>query len=307
MWVVIVEWRGHNPPSTFYRRLRALTGASARGLRDGPSGAIVQESVVVVPSRDLAELVVEQIYQDAARFGWDDVEAKWAEIELSHPTVPDRVREVWACLNAQYARKGKPPAEKIRWWVTCLGCAQATVSEIRADYRPYLCPMCSSTRVSVTPLVGNGNGCIPLPSSTEDLLTRWRVSRFYRGMFRIPLETREGRVDPSSIALHREDERKIVDAISASSLLPGLEALLEEGGIVEGECFHFLDALFCALAGFTEEERREARLRVIFDYYQEAGVGAETLPLVSTGGLDPLDASAVLGADALVWWRLLLS
>ncbi|MGC8960338.1 MAG: hypothetical protein ACP5OO_11250 [Chloroflexia bacterium] len=304
MWAVIVEWRGHNPPSTFYRRLRLLTGASTRGNRVGPGGAIIQESVIIVPSRDLAEIVVEQIRRDAERHGWEDVDIKWAEIELERPVVPDRIRAVWAHLSAQYGRKGRAPADKLRWWITCLGCAAASAVELRSDYRPYLCPRCGSTRIRSVPQVCGGDlGPVPVPARAG-LLEQWQAGRWYWGYFRIPLAVRpEENPEVLPRGFRDQTEKEILGKLLGSPLASRLESL--EVATRE-QRLRFLDALFCSLVGFSPQERREARLRVIFDHYCSAGTTAETLPLVPPDeGGDALEAAPVLGREALVWMALL--
>ena len=302
MWIIIVEWAGHNPPGRFYRRLHFLLGGvSARGSRKGSSGILVQESVVIVPSRSLAQMVAQEVKTCAAQEGWKDVEVLWGPLDLLREDIPEEISQVWANLEAELSRRGPAPRRKNTWRVTCLECGAPAKVEVRVDRRPRQCPHCGGVRVLARP-VFNGSSVpdrVVLPASL-DLFSRWVQSRFASGRFLVPLGVvvRENAPPPSFPPIVPE-EAAVVETIRRSEgFLGSLAEEARRGTVSFQTALHILDAIFIAHRFWKEEERRAARVRAIMHAYQrDPGIGV--LPLVPDEPVDLLDAALVAEGDAL--------
>lgn len=301
MWVVVIEWSGNSAPSTFYRRLKKVTGASARGNRTGYGGAIVQESVVVVPSQTLAQIVVSLVEETACRCGFEDVEVRWAPVDLDLPEVPEEVRAQWFDIDTQLSQRGRPPAHKERWVTVCFECARVGAVEIRADHTPYQCPHCGGARIRQR----TGELELVTVSSGAGLWIKWLVSRFQRGWFEPAfVEERPGRVALAIPAVEDADEAVAVDRIGASQIPELLKSIGDDR-----VALRLLDGLLCSLAHIPESQRRDARLRAMIQFYSRnpyhrSGI---TLPVVPEGDFDILDAAAVVQEDLLPWVPVLFN
>ena len=296
MWAVVVEWGGSKPPNRYYRRLARLTGgASARGNRAALSGVIVQESVVIVPSLSLAEAVALLVEDAAADFRLTGVEVWLAPLELRRPDVPPEVTRRWAALDGQLSIPGRPPDEKRAWVVTCFECARAGEVTIRADYSPRQCPHCGGLRVWARP----GKLAPVMVTKTGNLWTHWLQARFSSTGHFEPAKPVAVSIPPAPPDIREQAEAEAVRRIAASGIPEALRGLPEEVAM------RFLDGLVCALAHIPAEERREARLRFIAEYYIADPCAQTVLPIAPEAEVDLLEAAVILREELTPWVRII--
>ena len=245
--VVIIEWGGKKPSSSWYNRLHSYGlysrspkstdnefsllewRASQRGSSKMESrrGVILQEGLIVVNSLTLAE--------DIAR--WAKNENKAALVQIGHMTVSDftmseRDFAVFDKLQSAVSKRGpKVVGDSGFYAVTCFD--DVKTYSIEADSLPVMCPMCGGSNVQSR--MGQLHIYQQYSKILGDMDDYWKGTRFSEGVFEVPvLKANDTQFYP-------------VPKENVSIKLPDLDCpkLLHDAQAEPDEYFHLMDVVYC--------------------------------------------------------------
>lgn len=293
MYLVLIEWDGQKPPTTYYNRMRRELGLSlnsrydldrqripdplARRRREnngwrtdyGQESITFQEGAVLCTSNSLARTV----FMMAKEFGAKNVQMFSANSIDFHLTTTDA--EIMSSIEAKAGQRGrKSKSQQLSdWAVTCY--EEQVTFLVKESYYVISCPSCSSTNVNAT------IGEVPLfeiPTGIP-VFEAWVRHRFARGHYEVP-HTGSGIVAPARKLdeIAEEDERKTVEKMSASGKLMQEVAWIEQA-TNQLQAMRILDSVFAARCKMMREVRREARAQTCVKLYER--------------GVDPGQASVI--------------
>jgi hypothetical protein len=312
LWAVFIEWDGQRPPTTWYRRLHEMAGwvrGEGNGFdkKDSPltrrqnetGGVIVQEGCIICQSESLARTLASLAYSEA---GWtlEAAGGKRPLVWVSRLQM-SQVRSIDAGDAAQLAQiekalgaKGRRPANA-HYQTTCLECMEV-YTQVTPRGRAFSCPNPNCGGVKVHSREGS-------PYNYRDdgspIFELWKRSRFSGPHFEPVNITETGEVAPalSEIEIFSAKEDDAVLAIETSpEVLQMAETIASRDRLAAVE---FLDVILAARAHYTFEQRSEARLSVISDYFAKGGAGAG-LMVAESPTADLLDAALLLDHDDLI-------
>ena len=311
-YIVIIEWDGQKPPSSWYTYLSHLTGGRGKigavaGLNDqsmdtvarrtlttDASGIVVQEGCVICPSESLAETI--------AGFARNIVGPRLermpvvavGQVALNfNPSMSPEVAPLIERVTNTLGKRGrKPPATD--WVVTCPECL--TVSKVN-DTRPLNCPHCSGLRIHTT----KGN---PVVYRDDDspIFSFWLRTRF-SGPHWQPFETQvdEGIEPPALDDLLSVDATTLtsntIEAIRTSPIVDQLEAMPRALALA------VLDAIFAARAYHSDTKRQRSRVAAVTEFLTRCasiGLAPKKVPPLGEVGVDFLDSALLLGKGRAV-------
>ena len=197
VYMVLYEFAGKKPPSTFYNRLhayglysrqpqdtelgvlqwRASRGGSKRSVAQ--HGIVLQEGIIATSSYDLAQ----KIAAYAQDMGAEVVKVGHMVVNEFHMNEKDQ--KVFEELKAKVEKRGpKPKAEAGRYTVTCLD--ESMSYTVDTDEVPMVCDKCASsnilTRRGALPTFQDFDG----EWDEDDPFGYWKRTRFNAGQFEIP-------------------------------------------------------------------------------------------------------------------------
>ncbi|HLF28190.1 MAG TPA: hypothetical protein VJG32_17815 [Anaerolineae bacterium] len=292
-YVVLLEWDGVKPPSTYYRRLHSLA-MRVRGDKavspikrrsDGP-GVIVQEGCIITPSESLAR-TIGLIACDAAREEGIPLTVQIAEASFEPIRMTREDRIAMNRIEETLGKRGRPEAE-IDWTVVCMECM--TTSAVHAAHAVN-CPKCGAMRIRIragAPVKFHDAGS----GDALDAWLRTRFSPYSGGRWEIPLLDKRSADRPPTPAPTDEREKAVVDALRGSPLL-GQIAKLDRA-----DALCILDAVFVARGYWSAERRQEERIKAAALYFQRGGSPAN-ISLAELPSPDLLDAAGPLGAETV--------
>ena len=269
--IVIVEWNGKKPPTSFYNRIHEYGLYSrvakpsddeeddSRSLlerRASRHGVIMQEGLFIVETRSLATTIAYW----AKRYGAEVV--KIASMNFQEITGDENFGEndlaVLRGLEDKMSKRGPKPAEDHgNYVVTCYD--ECRTYETECDSPPVMCKYCASHNIQNR----RGNRVVYPEVGSEGTIEKWwKVTRFATGQFEIP-ETYEPNTNklPSPVAeiTPRVDMPKVVIDDNVKS---------EMGRA--GFYLHLMDVAFC-VSKFSDKRRLSNRLDVLSAYAQVDG------------------------------------
>lgn len=309
MYVLLLEWDGKKPPTTWYKRLHKL-GLFVRGdmekspierrssartnIAFGESRVIVQESTVVCASyslaRELAHLAI-------------SMNAKVVQLGEGDFTFSDDIRMtdadavVFQRVQAILGKTGRPSSldnEVCDWAVTCL--EEAATHDIIQEKYVLTCPRCGALLIKTRP----GNPKSYSITAGESNMNTWLRTRFATGGFEVPTISNIATKPPLAKI---PGEKREVDArqliLASNAFITNINAL------PIGHALKCLDAVFCARAYSAKERRQQKRLRVIASLL-DAGCDPASLSLSEKPNqVDMLDTAAIMSEiDAMALYRM---
>lgn len=297
MYIVVIEWDGDKPPTTFYNRMHAL-GLHVQGSKDlsplerrsrDDGSVVIQEGVVLCSSESLAHeigLLADTLGAEVVKIG--AVEPIKFEASEADVAVHRKIESV-------FSRRGRPiGSPENEWVVTCF--EEGVTRDISREARNIVnCPICSGLNIRARV----GTQIALRPDDSVDALEFWARSRFVSGEFEVP-EISDAAVDeidpriPAALSNGREN-----DALSRIRTSSTLKAQI--GKVSRRRALRLLDAVFAALAHLPGDTVLQSRINAIVGLYSE-GIPPADLGILAKE-VDVLHSSAVLGsrAAAEIW------
>ena len=196
MWLVIIEWDGQKPPTTYYNRLHSL-GLNVRGTNgamttkdesplarrtgDDPGAVILQEGAVLCASQSLARSIGLLAQANGAAF------VRIAPTEETQALVATAEDEAAIQrLNKVYGRRGRPSDTFHDWVVTCL--EEMRTFQVRNSKGVANCPNCKGMRIRTRK--GRAVG-YKRDYMSDDPFESWLRVHFAEGTFEDYMDTAE--------------------------------------------------------------------------------------------------------------------
>lgn len=296
LYIVVIEWDGERPPTSWYNRLHALAGR-VRGdksetplaRRDDGRGVVMQEGAILCPSESLARTL--------AFIARDEYGAAAVAIgEASMTTAFTMSREDSAVISRIQKTLGKrgrkPKAEK--WAVTCL--EEMRTYDVEHS-RPYQCPHCSGMKIKI-----RRGDAQTFREPGGDIFTAWARTRFSGPHW-----------EPATVADSGADAPEFDDLLIGNADDVAFLAELQDAAIVDqiaelprAEQYSILDAVFVARRHTSGEKRTNARVRAIAAYFQNGGTRTD-FQMAETPTPDVLDVAAPLSPEyaARLWLNVM--
>jgi len=187
MRIVLIEWDGKQPSTTFYNGMRRLN-LKVRGNKDQDPivrrsrledhSVIVQEGAVLVESESLARQVAYLAKENGARSVFVgeceiDLDERGRQMTQAEVDVVNR-------FNQAFRQRGRPQHKEEHSWVTT--CPECVHSSTKVSERPIIqCPNCGGLRVSAR--VGTRHVFSGTPKDLEE----WKNMFFVEGNFEVPI------------------------------------------------------------------------------------------------------------------------
>lgn len=291
--VVLIEWGGKKPSSTWYNRLHSYGlysrqpntegdkefsllewRANQHGdrKRESARGVILQEGVLVVSSMTLAEDIA----------CWAKNENKAALVQIGHMTLSsftmsERDYEVFDKLQRAVSKRGpKSAGETGSYAVTCFDEVKTYAVDLGA--MPVMCPMCGGSNVQSR--MGQVS-VFQMYKDTGDAKAYWLRTRFSGGSFEVP-DMKQNEGDGTFYPVPKQ----IVGNVETPSILLD-DAVLDAIAPDDASQFHLLDVAYC-VSKMPATRRLEGRLLVIDAYARSGGENFMTFN-APKNGVDLLD------------------
>lgn len=299
-WLVVFEWNGKKPPTTFYNRMRDQFGLKVRTdktdndnvlraraeagygrsidtIADDSLSVVIQEACVMTPSESLAR----QIY----RYG-EERGAKSAMFETTAMKVSTTVEDakIYNRIEAAAGKRGRPNAsEKITRTVTCY--EQCSTFEVPESRYAVVCPDCHGTRIYARE---GEMKSYSIPAG--DVLEAWKRHRFATGRYEVASVGDPGTPEPPkvvtpSVRMEEMILNKVISSKDAEKIRKMSRPL----------AFKYLDAIFCSRYQIPEAIRKEQRVKVVARLL-EKGIGFDKFHFLETENYDLLDAAGIIDA-----------
>ena len=303
MYIIVIEWDGKKPPTTYYNRLRSYGIHVGRKTFDGGlkvdknlgpsarrsfkkvatgSGTIVQEGAIVCASESLARNVALLAEEHGART------VQYGSVELEDVVMSNEDYEIINRVEKHLGKRGRPSVELFNWTVTCLEeCKTFFVEDKRFVTN---CPNCNGLRIKTR----KGEPTKLAIPDTGDIIEDWFRHRFSSGEFEIPLDDT---VEPPVIDIESldEKERDAVKAVKNSALNDLLSALT-----IKEEAFEILDSVFASRAFISQKARNDSRVRACANLFGLGVDPADVSLIENVASADLLDATPVYGLENTV-------
>lgn len=311
--IVLLEWGGEKPPSTWYRRLEAMAGIKVReqaaedtgdlGLlmgRSGPReiGVVVQEGAIVCASYTLARTIhamaqqgIDVVKADGTVLTVRPQAAYLGEVEIDECGVSENDRLALARMQAIYGKRGKRGPE-LEFAVTCM---EEMVTHNVATHAVANCPRCGGVQIHARP----GHATRVADPVGDDVLTAWIRLRFGQsGAWEKPEVDPAGAEPTSALAaigmIAELDERLFVLNLDGSLLQKQIDTV---AGADREFAMRLYDAAFIGRLYWSAERRLNARLAAVTRYFQLGSTDVAGISLAELPQPDLFDVAPLLGAD----------
>ncbi len=311
MYVVLIEWDGNKPPTTYYNRLRKELGLGVKGkdeqghlskksewspnplerrrnqdggrLTDGGQESIIfQEGAVMCTSESLARTV----FTYASIHGAKNVQMYSATGVDVYLTAADKI--IVESIEEKAGQRGRKSKETVKsdWAVTCY--EEQLTTSVSDQYYAISCPYCKGT--SVNSVAGD----VPDFKVPEgDTFEVWLRHRFARGFYEVPHTTSGENVPPPRTVdeISKDNESKVVIKMFGSKRLrTEIDAI--ELSTNRTQALRILDAVFAGKCYKTKDSRADARIKACVKLYQ-SGVDGSQAPIIEPDEYDVLDGAFV--------------
>lgn len=302
MYIVIIEWDGKSPPTTYYQRLGKM-GLHVRGdkdeaivprrrTRDG-AGLILQEGCVVTASETLAHAVAALAKEHGARL----VQIYSAQVETEDYVISDDDRQWLDWVNSIYGKRGHPQGDPTPMVVTCYECGLSYTTDPIRDTAN--CPGCHGLNIATRRDVQYG----VQPYNGTDPFKWWFGANFITGAFETPIFDATmpppPALDPTGFQFTEPGEREVVEMMQKSPVVKKVvDALVAKKQ--PDWALHYLTAVLCSRAHHDKERRRTDRVAVITKLFER---GVQPTPdnmkvlrmFEDKDAIDLFDAAPILG------------
>jgi hypothetical protein len=307
--LVLIEWGGKKPPSTFYNRLHEYGLYSRRGADSSGEmsllewratrhgrwktsehrGLVTQEGAIVVSSRTLAN----DIAAWAQEYGASVVQISSMVIEDF--TMEERDQAQFQKLKQSVAKRGpKRLDDRGMYVITCLDCCVSY--DVQLDSLPFHCMGdgqsggCGGSNIQSR--LGLRSVFQPYPVEQDDRfgaprLAWWKRTRFASEQFEVPviLEPNSERLIP----VPRETVPQ-VDEPTLVELPDGLRGEMRDWIV----WMHVMDVAWC-VTRYSEKRRLENRVMTLNAYAVSGGDNYYSFVAPGVGAVDILDLCSVDG------------
>jgi hypothetical protein len=292
MKIVVIEWDGRQPPTTYYNGLHRLhlrvrgdktQEPVVRRSRKEDHSVIVQEGTVLVESESLARQVAHLATENGAR-----------SVFVGNVDFPDDERgrrmtqaevDVVNRFNKAFKQRGRPAEgerEERSWVVSCPECTHTDT--VTSDKLVIQCPNCGGLRVASR--VGYRHIFSHQPTSLDE----WKNMYFVEGYFEIPeIRTTELGEPVNEVQLQGEN-LAVFEGLKASKMIMNIIVPKLDTGMFRV----LLNDVFMARRYYTARDRQHPRTKMVVDLL-EHGVNSSLVPLMEKSEYDVLDASVIEG------------
>lgn len=296
MKIVVIEWDGKQPPTTYYNGLHRLNlrvrgnkdeAPMVRRARSEDHSVIVQEGAVLVESESLARQVAYLARESGARsiFVGD---CQFDE-EENKRDLTDAELEVISRFNKAFRQRGRPAEgdrEDRTWVVSCPECMRT--STVDADKMPIQCPNCGGLRPAAR--VGHRHVFSHAPQDLDE----WKNMYFVEGYYETPSFAADATDLVKEVTLHDNDltvfEGLLKSTMVNDYLVPRLDVLMFR---------NLVGMMFLARRYFTPKDRQLPRTTMVVSLL-ERGVDPALVPLMERAEYDVLDACVVTGNNDII-------
>lgn len=270
MHIVVIEWDGQTPPTTYYNRMHKL-GLYVRGDKDErnplvrrtpqfvkdngntPENIIFQEGCVVCTSEKLARAVAGYARTNGAK----NVTVIQGGVVGGSMTVEDA--KILQGLEGKLGQRGRPTGESTPWVVTCF--EEAISSSVQESLYAVNCPSCRSPHMRARA----GEPITALFDYDAPIFDAWVAHRFTTGQFEVPVNGGET-PPPLNPNVDAELERAVLTKMRNSPrLMSEIQAIANKNAPTAAR---MLDAVFCGRAYVSETVRKESRLHAVLALYE---------------------------------------
>lgn len=304
LYVVLIEWDGETPPSTWYRRLDELVGSVrgtgnksqsplSRRARDG-GGVTFQEGCILCASESLAITLANYVQHEIApqmrEEGKRSPTVQYGEIALhSNWDMDPESEAVIKNIHRILSKRGKPP-EVTRYAVTCYEECETFAVE-RPLGRVINCPHCGGVNIAVR------EGYVPaFKDDGSDIYEFWKRSRFSLGRWEWSRITSSAidapSFDPSLNRAHEGDVLQMLD--NSHDLLAIVRSEAATSG--RGIALEMLDAVFVGRSRHLPEKRNTARVQAVAKYFAMGG-NAYNVMVLESPEPDVFDTALIMGDE----------
>lgn len=273
--IVVVEWDGQKPSSTFYNRLHEYglyskgrnkeefslyqwrSSRRGKGNTESKNGMVLQEGLIVVNSLTLAKDIMYWAKKEGAAV------VQIGYMNLSDFSMSPEDLEHYRKFETVVSRRGpKPESEKGVYVVTCYD--EAKSYEIDAHSIPAMCPMCGGSNIQSR--MGRLKRYQPFSKAIaafDTVETYWLRTRFSSGQFEVPVIADEHdelfaglpkEIVTAEVPKLSSDTRKVVAKLHTSDLMS------------------VYDAAHVVLKR-TQQSREMSRLQIVNSYIMSGGQG----------------------------------
>jgi len=277
MWLILIEFDGKQPPTTYYTALHNLC-LHVRGDKEFEpivrrageynKAVIVQEGAVLVPSESLARQVAYLAKEEGAR------SVMLGNVELNEDEnhqFTDAERQVIQRFNDTFKKRGRPAhsdSEEKDWVVTCPECVHTSVVTARKVMQ---CPRCGGLRVSAYEGSRSHSG---RPTNFDE----WKKSRFRRGEFEVPVYE-QGASIPGRITFGDYGDAVVVDVLS------------KQDWAIKTQNYDLLDMVFCSRRYYDVKTRQRARVECCLRMYEQGFTQNDISIFEDANIYEPIDAA----------------
>jgi len=292
--LVLVEWNGRKPSSTFYNRLHDYGLYSRRPTDDGEMsllewranqrgrwksdnhrGVILQEGAIVVSSMTLARDIAMWARDEGAKI------VQIANMVVEDFTMDEKDKAQFEKLRKTVSKRGpKKLDEKGTYVITCLD--EAESYEVEVESMPMMCTHCGGSNIQTR--MGKQSIFQPM-GKDEDSRSWWKKTRFANGSFEIPvILPNNGKVNPVP--------RETVPNVDEPDFVMLPFALQDEIAKHVDILMHILDVGWC-VTRYSEKRRLDNRLQVLNAYAMSGGENYYSFVVPDNNRVDILDMCAV--------------
>jgi len=292
--VVLIEWGGRKPSSTFYNRLHSYGlysrepesakaeyslmdwRASRKGHKksDAHRGLILQEGAIMVSSVQLANDIA----------GWAKAEG-CSFVHIGHLVTKEfsmsaKDQQAFESLQKNIGKRGpKRQAEVGQYVVTCM--SEAKTYQVDLEATPFQCPYCGGSNIVAR--MGKVNQFqLKFEGTPEDY---WKRTRFASGSFEVP-----------ELMSAAKSPHLLVPEVDVPNLLNMPISLKERCDEDLQTYWHLLDIAYC-VERYSEIQRLDGRLLTINSYIISGGTRSMSFN-PPANGVDLLDLAIVDGSLA---------
>lgn len=326
-YIVLIEWDGKKPPTTWYNRLKkfglTIRGLSGEGVLDPTERRRAMSEVISggsvwgnIGGETGQHYSQEPYVSQVNRISWDGFSVITQEGAIrcrskalarllgalaehhgaAHVSIyaSEKIERTSADmagaekLEKSLSKRGRKSGDTFDWVVVCLD--ELKAYSVKGANEVVVCPNCKSPQIKIR--VGAvSRFAFPRSGSFS---SGWLATRFANGGFEAaPATSGRGKQAPGEINIASEREDLDAQAVAAA---PWVDVLATYDKTL---ALRVMDAVFVARVFHRKEDINEARIRAITKYFK--GGGDPALVNMSTSKTpDIFDAAVVLGPDVAV-------
>jgi Zn finger protein HypA/HybF involved in hydrogenase expression len=271
--IVLIEWGGKKPSTTFYNRLHdyglrsrvenyaeqtlleARANFHGKKKRDESRGMIFQEGAIIVNNLSLARTIAQLAKQNGA------VAVHVGNVTTMDFKMSEKDYKAFEALQSAQSKRGpKVAIETGKYSVTCFDEADTYVVDDTS--LPMMCPNCGSSNIQAR--MGQRKK-FNTPKAefhgVDGLFDWWGRTRFAKGTFEIPIDVLDNQVQFPSPQMSAVHDFKIPKFGNLAGM--SLQTTINEG-------LHLFDVCYC-LSKMNEVDKQSKRILILNAYIMNGG------------------------------------